>query len=338
MPPRFPYRLVPPGRRRFWYLRGTFGGRRHEVSTGAADRAGAEKWAADYYAAFLGDALPGPGEPISFARAADAFIAWKRPALSDERLIRAVAAWFADKPLPDIRHAHAVEAANALRANASGPTKNRKVIVPIAAVMHYAAEQGWVEYRRFKKFREARRSPRQPVTDETMAKLMAATDGFKRAILAVLYETGLRITDAINIEWGAVNLPAGRLRAKVGKTDERIVIPLSAALVSALANLPKSPRYVFPWRTRRGVYAWLKPLCIRLDVQYTPHQSRHALATAALEAGVPDREAADLGAWADTRSLHRYQHVKPAGVAGRSVANLTGGKLVAESCKNVKKG
>lgn len=330
--PRSPYRLIPPGRRRYWYLRGTFVGRRHEVSTGETDRAGAEKWAAAYYASVLSDAVPDAGQTVGFARATEAFIAWKRPNRSDEKLLRTVAAWFAGKPLTDIRHAHAVEAANALRPHASGPTKNRKVIVPIAAVMHYAAEQGWVDYRRFKKFREARRSPRQPATDETMSALLAATTGHKRAILAVLYETGLRITDAINIEWEAVNLPAGRLRAKVGKTDDLIVIPLSAALVALLANLPKGPRYVFPWRTRRGVYAWLKPLRQKLGVEYTPHQSRHALATAALEAGIPDRQAADLGAWRDARSLHRYQHVQPGGVAGRSINGLVA-ESVAESAK-----
>ena len=334
--PRVPYRLIPPGKRRFWYIRGTFGGQRHEVSTGETDRTRAEKWAAQYHADFLSDPVPDAGDEVGFARAAEAFIAWKRPNKSEERLLRTVAAWFANKPLAEIRHAHAVEAANALKPKATGPTKNRKVIVPIAAVMHYAAKQGWVEYRRFEKFREARRSPRQPVTDETMAALLAATDGHKRAILAVLYETGLRITDAINIEWEAVNLPAGRLLAKAGKTDDLIAIPLSAALISALANLPKSPRYVFPWRTRRGVYAWLKPLCARLGVTYTPHQSRHALATAALQAGVPDREAADLGAWADTRSLHRYQHVQAKGVAGRSVGNLVAFP-VAESPKTLKR-
>lgn len=320
--PRFPYKLIPPRRRPYWYIRGSFGGRRHEQSTGETDRSRAEIWAAQYYAGYISDALPNAGDAVTFARAAEAFLEWKRPGKEDEQLIRTVAAWFGKALLADIRHAQAVEAANALRANASGPTKNRKVIVPIAAVMHYASEQGWVEYRRFKKFRESRRSPRQPAKDQDMARLMQAVDGHKRAILAVLYETGLRITDAINIEWQAVNLPAGRLAAKVGKTDDRIVIPLSTALVAVLAGLPKSGRYVFPWRTRRGVYAWLKPLREQLGVQYTPHQSRHALATAALEAGIPDRQAADLGAWRDVRSLHRYQHVKPAGVAGRSVGNL----------------
>lgn len=318
-----PYKLVPPGKRRFWYVRGTIDRQRFEVSTGETDRRRAETWAAEYVAALGRDAVPDDG-PIAFDRAAELFMAWRRPRPAEERLIRRVAAWFAGRPLAQIRHAHIVEAANAILPAATGATRNRKVVVPIAAVMHYAAEQGWVEYRRFRKFPEPRRSPRQPASDDAMAALMSAVDGHRRAILAVLYETGLRITDALNIEWAAVNLPAGRLLAKVGKTDERIAIPLSAPLVAMLAGLPKGGRYVFPWRTRRGVYAWLKPLREQLGVAYTPHQSRHALATAALEAGMPDRAAADLGAWRDARSLHRYQHVTPAGVAGRDI-----GKLVA---------
>lgn len=322
--PRVPYRLIPPGRRSCWYIRGTFGGCRHDCSTGQTDQEAATIWAANYYAGVISNPLPKPGQTVTFDRATEAFIAWKRPNRSEEKLLRTVASWFNKKPLAEVMHAHAVEAANALKPRATGPTRNRKIIVPIAAVMHYAAKQGWVEYRRFEKFRESRRSPRAPASDAAVAALMAETTGYKQAILAVLYETGLRVTDAINIEWAAVNLPAGRLLARAGKTDDRVAIPLSAALVAMLANLPKSPRYVFPWRTRRGVYAWLKPLCERLGVTYTPHQSRHALATAALEAGIPDREAADLGAWSDTRSLHRYQHVQAKGVAGRSVGNLVG--------------
>lgn len=327
-----PYKLIPPGKRRHWYVRGTFAGRRHEVSTGETDRRRAEAWAARYVAAVIGDAVPDGSQPVGFARAAQAFMEWRRPGRADEALLLAVVGWFGDRPLSEIRHAHVVEAANALKSGASGPTKNRKVVVPIAAVMHYAAEQGWVEYRRFRKFPEPRRSRRQPASDADMGILMSAVDGHRRAILAVLFETGLRITDALSIEWEAVNLPAGRVLARVGKTDERIAIPLSAPLVALLANLPKGGRFVFPWRTRRGVYAWLKPLRERLGIAYTPHMSRHALATAALAAGIPDREAADLGAWRDTRSLHRYQHVTPAGIPGRDI----GGAMVAGERKPLK--
>jgi hypothetical protein len=31
------------------------------------------------------------------------------------------------------------------------------------------------------------------------------------------------------------------------------------------------------WRTRSGVYQWLRPLCRRLRVTFTPHMARHHL-------------------------------------------------------------
>lgn len=78
--------------------------------------------------------------------------------------------------------------------------------------------------------------------------------------------------------------------------------------------------------TRRGVYAWLKPLTKRLGVTYTPHMSRHALATAADAAQIPDKRAPELGVWRDARSLHRYQHVRPQPIPGREAGALAGAR------------
>jgi hypothetical protein len=52
--------------------------------------------------------------------------------------------------------------------------------------------------------------------------------------------------------------------------------------------------------------------------------SRHALATAAGAALIPDKVAAEMGAWADPRSLHRYQHVRPDAIPGRDAGAILG--------------
>lgn len=141
----------------------------------------------------------------------------------------------------------------------------------------------------------------------------------------MLYELGLRITDLLRIDWRAIDLPAARVKVRIAKTDESASLELSAALVAALASLPERRGRLFPWSTRRGVYAWLGPLTRRLGVVYTPHLSRHALATAALEAQIPDKRAAELGVWRDTRSLHRYQHARPDAIPGRSAGAVLAG-------------
>lgn len=339
-----PYTLIPPGKRgASWYVRGRDASGKFEFSTGQKSRGRAAAWADAFAAERARRRVPGQGEVVSFARAAEAYKAARNPSPADTRLIDAVAAHLADNvDCRILTHAHLVEAAHALRPSGKDSTKNRKVIGPAAAVLHYASDQKWCEYQRLKKFREPRRSSREPADDAVVRLLIANAEApprkkpqgrkadynasHKRILLAMLYELGLRITDLLGVEWPAIDLTAARVKVRIAKTDEYVSLELSPALVAALAVLPDKTGRLFPWSTRRGVYAWLKPLTERLGVTYTPHLSRHALATAALEAQIPDKRAAELGVWRDARSLHRYQHVRPDAIPGRSAGAVMGPK------------
>jgi integrase len=48
-----------------------------------------------------------------------------------------------------------------------------------------------------------------------------------------------------------------------------------------LAEIPEAERAgrLFPWRTRSGVYRWLRPLARGLCVTFTPHMGRHSVGT-----------------------------------------------------------
>lgn len=333
-------KYLPPGKRgASWYIRGRDASGKFEVSTGSRTRRGAETFAETYIAERARRRIPGRGEAVAFDAAAEFYKA-ANPHLSKEdiRLIDAVAKQIGDVDCRTVNHAALVQAADALKPGRSDATKNRKVIVPGAAVLHYAAEQEWCDYKRIKKFWESRKSPRQAAPDETMALLMANAEApprakktgrkrdynadHKKVLLALLYELGLRVTDYLRIEWDHVDLQTGRLAVRIGKTDDWATLELSATAVAMLANLPDKTGRLFPWATRRGVYAWLKPLRERLGVSYTPHMSRHALATAADAAQIPDKRAAELGTWRDARSLHRYQHVRPTPIPGREAGKL----------------
>lgn len=331
------YKLQPPGKRGpCWYIRWTEDGRDRERSTGAENRRGAEAFAEAYFAELARRRVPGAGETVGFKKAAEAYKAYARPSKLDERLIDAVAAHFADADCRTITHAQIIGAANSLMPGRSDSTKNRKVVGPAAAVLHYAADQKWCSYQRIKKFHESRISSREPATDETMAALFANLEepprktkhgrkgdpnlAHKRLLLAMLYELGLRIMDTLRIEWAAIDLGGRRVVVRIAKTDQVASIPFSPVVRDMLANLPTKTGRLFPWSSTRGVYAWLDRVKIRAKVQYTPHLSRHALATAAQD--IPDKKAALLGAWADPRSLHRYQHVRPESIPGRTAGFL----------------
>lgn len=333
-------KLIPPGRRGpYWYWRGTCPEGAFEYSTGETTRRRAEAWVEDYRRKQACRRLPGAGEPIAFDRAAEAYKAFANLSRQDARLVDRVAAWFGNKDCRALTHADLVDAANAMMAGLADSTKNRKVIGPAAAVLHYAAEQGWCDYRRIKKFWVSSKSTREPASDDVVALLLANVEAVrtnkrgrkrdyqleaKRLLLVMLYETGLRLGHLLSLEWRHVQLAAGQIVVRVPKSDETASVPVSEVVVAMLGSrFPKTGR-VFPWSTNRGVYGWLKPLTERLGVTYTPHMSRHRLATDADAAQIPDKKAALLGVWKDPRSLHRYQHVRPDAIPGRTAATLLG--------------
>jgi len=334
------YKLQPPGKRGpCWYIRWTENGRDRERSTGAETRRGAETFAEEYFGELARRRVPGAGETVGFPRAAEAYKA-ANPHLSrqDIRKVDAVAGYFCDNDdCRTLTHAHLVGAANALKPGRADSTKNRFVIGPAAAVLHYAARNRWCDYQPIEKFQESRKSSRQPATDETMALLFRHIEdppeelapqyrnaggvdphlAYKKILLAILYDTGLRLGHTLGIEWPRIFLGDGRIGVTVPKSDELALVPISPATVALLANLPEADKTgrLFPWTTDRGVYPWLKRAKQRAGVHYTPHLSRHALATAAQD--IPDKKAAELGVWLDPRSLHRYQSVKPEAIPGR---------------------
>lgn len=322
------YKLLPPGNRRNnatyivrGWIHGPFGKRRFEARSDATSKEAADIWAVKYIATLEGDSPAGPA--LTFRNAADVYIALRRPRKDDEKHIRLLASWFGDKPLGEIVGADLVTAAHALKPRVQDATKNRAIITPGSAVLHYAEEQGWCAYRRHRRLKVSRRSPRRPASEDAMRLLLANTDGHRHLLLAWLYETGLRITDALRLHDADLNLPAGRARVGSNKTDDHGEIGISPELVAMLANTPRcAAGKVFPWKDRHGVYRWLRPLCRRLGVSYTPHLSRHALATDLRALGWDMRAIAERGVWRDERSAGRYTHHRAADTPGRSVGIL----------------
>lgn len=301
--------IYPPGTRkgnRTCVLRVSVDGRQHEKVLAATTLAAAKKEAGRFV-----DSIKGrdPAALVRFEEAARAYLDFKRPRRDDEACIDRLIRWFRDKPVQEIVSADLHAAANALLPKAQNATKNRSVITPASAVLHYAAEQKWCSYSRHSRFRVSRRSPRKPATDETMRLLLANTSGHKHLLLAWLYETGTRISDSLRLRRDDLDLPHAVARVGSSKTDEVGEIGLSPELVAMLANATPLPGgRVFPWRDRHGVYRWLRPLCRRLGVSYTPHLSRHAMATALRGLGWDMQAIAERGIWRDPRSAERYVH------------------------------
>lgn len=316
-----------PGKRkgnRTYVVRGSVNGEAFEKVLEATTLAKAKAEAEQYR-----DLIKGrePDEPVTFSQAAHAYMAFKRPRRDDEKWIRKLIAYMGGRDVRDIKSDDITKAADALCPHVINETKVRYVYTPASAILHYAAEQDWCAYRRIRRPSFSRRSKRSPASETAMRLLLGNTASHQHLLLAWLYETGQRITDSLRLMRSDLELNKGIARVGSTKNDDRGELGLSPELVAMLANAPHLPSgRVFPWGDRHNVYRWLKPLCAKLGVSYTPHQSRHAMATDLRALGYDMKAISERGLWRDERSAARYVHHRSTAVGERGVVLLLKGK------------
>lgn len=302
------FRLYAPGTRkgnRYWIARITVDGRRAEVSTATADQAAAKRWARDFERRLRDDRPPRPGETVSFARAADAYLAYRDPREAERRRVLRVAALLGKRIVGELRQADLVSVARLLQPRGAPATLNREVMRPAAAVLHYAARNGWCNWLRIELFREPRPKTRA-VSIEAATTLIANADDDLRLLLIWLFRQGDRISDALRVTWADIDLPAATVRMRIGKTDRWRTAPLHLELIEILGNRDSKSGRLFRWETKSGVYKPLRALCARVGIKMTPHMARHSMATWLVAAGVNLRTIMAAGGWQDVKSVVRY--------------------------------
>jgi integrase/recombinase XerD len=146
-----------------------------------------------------------------------------------------------------------------------------------------------------------------------------------RTMLEVLYATGLRVSELVNLKHNQVNLNQGVLRI-VGKGNRERLIPLGEEAVRWLQQFVQGPRaeillerqtdYLFPTRrgdkmTRQAFWHIIKRYARKAGVQkeLSPHTLRHAFATHLLNHGADLRVVQMLLGHSDLSTTQIYTHV-----------------------------
>jgi integrase/recombinase XerD len=146
-----------------------------------------------------------------------------------------------------------------------------------------------------------------------------------RTMLEVLYATGLRVSELVNLKHNQVNLNQGVLRI-VGKGNRERLIPLGEEAVRWLQQFVGGPRseillerqtdYLFPTRrgdkmTRQAFWHIIKRYARKAGVQkdLSPHTLRHAFATHLLNHGADLRVVQMLLGHSDLSTTQIYTHV-----------------------------
>jgi integrase/recombinase XerD len=146
-----------------------------------------------------------------------------------------------------------------------------------------------------------------------------------RAMLELLYATGLRVTELISLPVGAVDMQSGVLLTR-GKGDKERVVPVHAAALEKLLAWISGPRekmlrgrasrdlFVGPRGrrlTRQGFWKLLNRYgrAAGLARRLYPHLLRHSFATHLLEGGADLRAVQAMLGHADISTTQVYTHV-----------------------------
>lgn len=148
-----------------------------------------------------------------------------------------------------------------------------------------------------------------------------------RTILELMYATGLRISELVNLKLSDMHLTMGFIQT-MGKGEKERIIPLGeiasqwldhyldGARVYLQDQSAETSEYVFlnsrgKSLSRQGVWKKVKQLALEagIDQNVTPHTLRHSFATHLLENGADLRMVQELLGHADISTTQIYTHI-----------------------------
>ena len=175
------------------------------------------------------------------------------------------------------------------------------------------------------------RSLPEALTAEEVERLLEAPSGDSpqawrdRAMMELLYATGIRVGELVSLELGDVDLEQGFVRC-LGKGSKERLVPVHEAAVESIRRYlahgrgglasPASGEAAFLNRkgnrlTRQGFWLILKGLARRagIDRNINPHSLRHSFATHLLHGGAPLRNVQELLGHASITTTQVYTHL-----------------------------
>ena len=164
--------------------------------------------------------------------------------------------------------------------------------------------------------------PEKLLANETVDAFTALRD---RLVLELLYGGGLRVSELVALDYGAIDFGSGSARV-LGKGRKERICPLGGAAMTALrqfrekhakASGRNDPVLVTPQHRRLAVGA-VQQLVKRylaladLPMDITPHKLRHSYATHLLNAGADLRSVQELLGHASLTTTQIYTHTSVA--------------------------
>jgi integrase/recombinase XerD len=252
-------------------------------------------------------------------RAAGTITAYRRD-------LRSYVTWLREhsRSLGDVTEDDLVDYLAALRGRALSPASVARAMVPVRALHRFLADEGRTSTDPSAHL-ELPRVPRglpKALSEAEVIRLLEAPVGDgpavlrDRAMLEVLYGTGVRVSELVGLSLGDVDLDAALLRAFGKGSKERIVpigVPAVRALVAWLGPEGRPRLAPAQWRrrgdaeavflnarggrlSRQGAWDVLRRYARLVDLEgkLSPHVLRHSCATHMLDHGADIRAVQEL--------------------------------------------
>jgi integrase/recombinase XerD len=239
----------------------------------------------------------------------------------------------------ELRRQHVTDFLCVLEEKGLSARSRSRALVSVRRLLRFAASEKLLDCDPM----EGVNSPRMPrllpklLSSEEIEALLDAVDldtplGLRdRAMLEVLYGSGLRVSELVGLPLSALDRRSGLLHV-VGKGGHERIVPLGQASLDAVAvyltearprllgERPDRSHAVFLNRrgsamTRQNFFALVRRLARKAGVpadRVSPHVLRHAFATDLLEGGADLRSIQAMLGHADLSSTQIYTHVSRA--------------------------
>lgn len=306
-----PLKLIKPreGKSPNWTIRGVYLGQHVDQTTGTPKRAVAIQELKRIEEKIERGRHVKRGEP-TFADAALAYV----EADGEKTYIRKLMEYFGETPISQIDQAAIDVAAVALYPNGSAATRNRSVYTPCSAMLKHI---GAIIALRRPKGSAGNRATAWLWPEQTEALFAEASKLNKdfETLLIVLTYTGMRLSEALKLEWNNVRLEDGFAYIPDTKNDEPRAVFLPPVAVAAMGNLSNNDASrCFRFAKGGHIYSLLRASAFRAGVDLPRrtafHLFRHTYGTWMRRyGGLDTRGLVGTGAWKDPKSADRYAHV-----------------------------
>ena len=153
--------------------------------------------------------------------------------------------------------------------------------------------------------------------DEVSRLIKSAETRKSRLILSLLYSSGLRVSELVNIKPGDIDFSekVGWVRAGKGSKDRMFTLSQSLSLeLEEYIKKKENTKYIFSQNeplTTRNIQKIVKNLRQNAGIQkkVTPHTLRHSFATHLLEAGTDIRMIQSLLGHSSLNTTQLYTHI-----------------------------